>query len=283
MTGGRGKTTRPLWDAESDLAAVTAHRNDLWKTYEATFGAWSTAYDAAVDGVQHSIDEADNNDGFWEGLGHFLDVLGYAVAGLAIVALFISGPIGALIMAVVVVGSVVVLAGKIAQFAAGKTDLVDLSIAIIGVLTLGAGGVIARIALKGAPTLRAMVSSTRAIARPAIRATLSPPRVLRPFTWHRAITNRAIARGQARAGAPMPGWVTNPLDSIRYGSSEVARKADFLALAGRNLGHLPAVAEHLAALSKAALPGRGAQFAFGINWAVGTAGGVYGGWRTATG
>lgn len=262
-------------EAESAERSAKALRDRKWEAFETTFKTWSDAYDDAVEGVDGAIEAAGNNDGFWEGLADFLDILGWIVTVLAVVALFVSGPIGALIMALVIIGSLVILAGKIAQYSTGRTTLMDLGLAAFSVITLGAGGAIARVASKGAPTLSAAISTTRSTASTAIRGTMRGP-TLNPFTWHRPLTNRISAWSQARGAAPKPGWVGSQGflgtagNSIRFGGADTGRTLAFLNTARGNLGQYPAVVTHIDDMIARVTPGMGSQIAQTTLWGAGT-------------
>ncbi|MCR8670082.1 hypothetical protein [Agrococcus sp. HG114] len=257
--------------AEGAETAAKQIRDERWESFETVFSAWSDAYDDAVAGVDGAIEAAGNDDGFWEGLADFLDILGWVVTGLAIVALFVSGPIGAVIMALVVIGSLVLLAGKIAQYATGRTTWQDVALAGFALITLGAGGVIARVASKGAPTLSTAMGTTRAIARPAIRAGMRGP-TLNPFTWHRPLTNRVGAWSQARAATPRPGILTGDAwSSIRFGGADTGRTLQFLQTARGNLGQYPAVVSSIDDMIVRATPSVASQVGQVSLWVSGTA------------
>ncbi|WP_405218655.1 hypothetical protein [Agrococcus sp. Ld7] len=263
--------------SEAEAAEVSAKsvRDQRWQEFETTFTTWSNAYEDAVDGVDGAIDAAGNNDGFWEGLADFLDILGWVVTGLAVLALFISGPIAALVVALVVIGSLVLLAGKIAQYSTGRTTKMDLGLAIFSVVTLGAGGAIARVVSKGAPTLSAAISTTRSTAGTAIRGTMRGPS-LNPLTWHRPVSNRISAWSQARAATPKPntfasqGLGGTPWNSIRFGGSDTGRTLQFLHTARGNLGKYPSVVSSIDTMIAASTPSLGSQVAQTSLWMLGT-------------
>lgn len=262
-------------NAEAAETSAKNLRDGKWESFESTFSTWSDAYDDAVEGVDGAIEAAGNNDGFWEGLADFLDILGWVVTALAVVALFISGPIGALVMALVILGSLVLLAGKIAQFATGRATLLELGVAIFSVATLGAGGALARAATKAAPSMGAAVQATRAAARPAIRAGL-PGATLRPSTWARPITNRFAARSAARAATPVPGHLAPSgmlptlMNSIRFGGPSTGRTLQFLQTARGNLGQYPAVVSSIDEMIGLATPSIGSQAVQVSLWGSGT-------------
>lgn len=260
-------------DAETSAKNV---RDGKWESFESTFSTWSDAYDDAVEGVDGAIEAAGNNDGFWEGLADFLDILGWVVTVLAIAALFISGPIAAVIMALVIVGSLVLLAGKIAQYSTGRATLAEVGLAAFALVTLGAGGVIARVASKGAPTLGGTVHATRAAARPALRGAM-PGANWRPRTWARPITNRFAARSAARAATPVPGhfapsgMFSTAVDSVRFGGASTGRSLHFLQTARGNLGDYPAVVSTIDDMIGLATPSTASQVGQVSLWISGTA------------
>lgn len=271
----KAAAARAVSGAESAETTAKGVRDRKWEAFETTFKTWSDAYDEAVEGVDGAIEAAGNDDGFWEGLADFLDVLGWIVTGLAIIALFVSGPIGALVMALVIIGSLVILAGKIAQYSTGRTTLADLGLAIFSVVTLGAGGAIARIASKGAPTLSAAIGTTRSAASGAIRGTMRGP-TLNPFTWHRPISNRISAWSQARAATPKPGMIASQGlwgtagNSIRFGGADTGRTLQFLQTARGNLGQYPGVVSSIDDMISRATPSMASQGAQTTLWTLGT-------------
>jgi hypothetical protein len=149
-------------NAESDLTA-------LWGTFDRKFSTWSDAYDDAVDGIEEAFDAADNNDAWGEDL---LPVLGWIAVGLAVVAIFVTGPIALAIAAIGAVVALVMVAINVLKYAKGRGNWLDLTLSIVGVipfarpLITGARGGIA--ALRG---VSATFSAGRGIMRASVRST----------------------------------------------------------------------------------------------------------------
>lgn len=127
-------------EAEGDKDA--AYR--LWKeagdAFDEQYDLWKAAFDDAVrlirsensDGIEDSW--RDNLDGF---VDFALDVLAVAGVVLAVLALVVGGPLVAL--AAVLVG-VLTLAGTLWQYSRGDASLLEVGIAVLGVIPFGALG-----------------------------------------------------------------------------------------------------------------------------------------------
>lgn len=125
--------------ASGELAGKEQTRNALWATYETAFGDWSEAYDAAVDGIEHAMDTAGNDDGFWEALDNFLDALGWVILVLSIVALIIGAPFTGLLAGILLGLSALVALGRLVQYAAGQATLADVALSLIALLPFASG------------------------------------------------------------------------------------------------------------------------------------------------
>ena len=227
----RDKAGEALGDASTALTSAETDRDTLWSEFETTFTTWSEGYDAAVGGLEQAMETADNNDGFWENLNDFLTVLGAVIMVLAIVALFVSGPFGLLLMGLIAVLSVVHFVGTLASAMTGHTTWDNVAWSAIGLVTFGAGGRLAQLAAKGSSFGR-VASAGRSTLYSAARATLPRARFFTPF---RNLGNWSTARGIARAGTQKPGWLVNPVRSVLTGSTELVRTQNFLANMGRNV------------------------------------------------
>jgi hypothetical protein len=130
----------PADEAEDDKDAAYA----LWKaagdTYDEHYDRWEDAFDAAVDGIRGADDDwikdswKDNLDGF---IDFALDVLAVAGLVLAVLVLVVGGPIVALLALTV---GVLTLVGTLWQYSRGDASLLDVSIAVLGVIPFGAFG-----------------------------------------------------------------------------------------------------------------------------------------------
>ncbi|MFB8145848.1 hypothetical protein ACFC1W_03785 [Microbacterium sp. NPDC056003] len=160
---------------DAQTSAETARENaesrlaSLWGTFDRKFSTWSDAYDDAVDGIEDAFDAADNNDAWGEDL---LPVLGWIAVGLAVVAIFVTGPIALAIAAIGAVIALVMVAINVLKYAKGRGNWLDLTLSIVGVipfarpLITGARGGIA--ALRG---VSATFSAGRGIMRASVRST----------------------------------------------------------------------------------------------------------------
>ncbi|HEY1106530.1 MAG TPA: hypothetical protein VGE78_10310, partial [Agromyces sp.] len=83
--------------AEGAAGRAEAHLEQLWGQFDRAFSVWSDAYDSAVEGIEDAFDAADNNDAWGEDL---LPILGWIAVGLAVVALYVTGPIALAIAAI---------------------------------------------------------------------------------------------------------------------------------------------------------------------------------------
>jgi len=154
--------------AESATGRAEAELEQLWGTFDRAFSTWSDAYDDAVEGIEDAFDAADNNDAWGEDL---LPILGWIAVGLAVVALFVTGPIALAIAAIGAVVAAVMLTINLLKFAKGHGNWLDLGMSIIGLIPFarpliqGARGGVA--ALRGTT---ALFSTGRGILRASIRS-----------------------------------------------------------------------------------------------------------------
>lgn len=257
LTAARGE----LSSARTAVTGKETALNELWTTFDQAFGEWETAYEEAVKGVQSAMDTADNNDGGWEILDNVLDVAGWVVIGLGLLALVITGPIGLVITALAVALSAAILVAQIVKVANGRGSWTDVAVAAIGLLTFGAGGALTRLAGKGAPAVSTLISSGRGVVYQSVRATLPRFSLLHPF---RSIGAWWTARSITNAGTKIP-LLQNPLNAIRFGD-EFGQYATFLGRVEKNFSHFPAVTQWLTNTGRAALPGSGYQVGFTGLW-----------------
>ncbi len=137
--------------AEQDHADAVSDAKDLkdeayaqWKLagddFDDQYDLWWAAFDKAVRHIRSENsngiedDWKDNLDGF---VDFALDVLAVAGVVLAVLALVVGGPLVAL--AAVLVG-VLTLAGTLWQYSRGDASLLELGIAVLGVIPFGALG-----------------------------------------------------------------------------------------------------------------------------------------------
>lgn len=205
-------------EANGDLTAAATTRDELWEDFETRFGAWSDAYDDAVEGIQNAMETAGNNDGRWELLGDVLEVLSWVIVALSVIALIIGAPLFGAIGLILLGLTALVLALTLLQFAFGKASLSDVAWAAASLVPFGLGKLLS----KGAPVLGQVLRSGRGAVTTAIRSSLPPFRLLRPSTWTSPVRS-LLAPMTARSAVPHPGLFVNPLRSIATGSAEVAQ------------------------------------------------------------
>lgn len=123
-----------LDDAESTLSTARSALEGLWAEYDAHFATWEEGYDEAVNGIDSAITEADNNDGWFADL---MKILNAICIVLAVVALFVSGPIAGAILIITTVVAVVQLASDIYALSQGEGSWGDVIVGAVGILPFG--------------------------------------------------------------------------------------------------------------------------------------------------
>ena len=210
-------------NAATALTSARSERNELWGEFDHVFETWSTAYEDAVTGVQRAMDSADNNDGFWEFLDNALEVLGWVLLALTVIALVIGAPLAGLLGAIILGLSLLVVAINALKFFAGKGSLSDLLLSFVALAPFGIG----KLLLKGAPALSSVISGGRSVVTSVIRGGLPRWNLFRPTTW--ATPFRWLAApGRARTGLPAPGGFVNPFRSIALGDARLVQVQNFL-------------------------------------------------------
>lgn len=152
-------------------ATETAEGNleTLWGQFDRSFSTWSDAYDKAVDGIEDAFDAADNNDAWGEDL---LPILGWIAVGLAVVALFVTGPIALAIAAIGAIVGLVMLTINILKFAKGRGNWLDLTMSIIGIIPFARPLVQGfRGGIAGLRGTSALFSTGRTVLRQSVRST----------------------------------------------------------------------------------------------------------------
>ncbi|MDY0908377.1 hypothetical protein [Microbacterium sp. CFBP9034] len=208
--------------ATAETNALT-HRDDLWGQFDHTFETWETAYEDAVGGIQKAMDSADNNDGFWEGLDNFLEVLGWVIIALTVIALIIGAPLTGLIGGIIFALTLLVVALNALKFFAGKGTLSDLLLSAVGLLPFGIGKILS----KGAPALSAVIQNGRGVVTGVIRGGLPRWNLFRPTTWATPF-QWLRAPSQARGGLPVPGGIVNPFRTMALGDARLVQVENFL-------------------------------------------------------
>ncbi|TFC43424.1 hypothetical protein E3T37_04265 [Cryobacterium sp. TMT2-10] len=262
-----GLDTTWLWETEptpqdraqavsaDDAAASSARSADnnldgLWDTFESAFSVWAEAYDDAVGGIDTAMDTAGNNDTWVEDLTKFLDTISSVLLVLAVVALFLTGPIALFVMALVVVLSVVSLIGHVTLAATGNGSWVDVGLDVFGLVTFGIGAAGAKsvsAVLRG-PEMRAVFAGGRDSVQVGLRAAMPTS------NWRLVNRFRDV---QAFAGSRLqtiPPFFNNPWNTLRGGSANVGQYMGFRNNIDETFGHLPEVAEWVRGAGREGVP-----------------------------
>lgn len=148
--GGRGVGGWLQPDEGSDEAEEQAAEDDAkkaaydeWKTegdkFDCLYESWEEAFDTAVNGItdaEAGTIEDSGWDKFWEAMNGLSDVLAVVGAGLAIAALFISGPIGWVALGV----GVAAFAVDGARYLHGDASGGELAMSALGAVPFGKAG-----------------------------------------------------------------------------------------------------------------------------------------------
>lgn len=197
--------------AEGATGRAEAHLEQLWGQFDRAFSTWSDAYDDAVDGIEDAFDAADNNDAWGEDL---LPILGWIAVGLAVVALFVTGPIALAIAAIGAVVAAVMLTINLLKFAKGRGNWLDLTMSIVGLIPFARPLIQgARAGLAGLRGTSALFSAGRGILRTSIRAGL-PRWGITPLSGG---PFRMLAQGTGNLFKGLGNGVMNLGAKLRYG------------------------------------------------------------------
>jgi len=244
-------------------AATTAlhHRDEMWGAFDQVFDTWEGAYEDAVDGIQKAMDTADNNDGFWEFIDNALEVLGWVLLALTVIALVIGAPLTGLLGAIIFGLSVLVFALNALKFAFGRATLGDLALAALSLVPFGIGKLLS----KGAPVLSTVIKGGRSVTTGVIRSAIPRMQLLRPTTWAKPFQWLA-APFKARTALPSPGLWTNPFRTIALGDAKLVQAENFLGTMVKSpWGQAPAVEQFVTTTMKT-MPSRWVQGANTLTW-----------------
>jgi len=148
-------------------------RDELWAQFDSVFDVWETAYDDAADGIADAMDEADNDDSWWDTISDWLTVIGWVIVALAILAIFVvAQPWAAILLGVMAALSAVHLAGTIYLYANGKKSLSDVIWSGIGLLTCGVGGAFMKFGKSALPAMDDMIKIATSTTGPRISSTI---------------------------------------------------------------------------------------------------------------
>lgn len=234
-------------NAATAVTTAKTHRDEMWGAFDQTFETWEDAYEDAVSGIQKAMDTAGNNDGFWEFIDNALEVLGWVLLALTVIALVIGAPLAGLLGAVILGLSLLVFALNALKFAFGRATLGDLGLAALSLVPFGIGKLLS----KGAPVLSTVIRGGRSVTTGVIRSALPRMQLLKPTTWAKPFQWLA-APFKARAGLPAPGMWTNPFRTIALGDAKLAQTQTFLATMTKSpWGQSPEVMRFVASTNSA--------------------------------
>jgi len=277
------RAAQEVGDARSALSSATTNRDESWAEFDHVFATWSDAYDEAVEAIQQAFDSAGNNDGFWEWVDATLEVLGWVLLVLGVIALIIGAPLTGLLGGIILALSAVVLLLNGLKYVFGRATLGDVAMAAVGLLPFGVGKILSR----GMPTLGNVLSSGRGAITTAIRGGLRSPWGSIGPSWFRVPTfNPFQAAGNAwtwlrapataRSAVPFPGLLVNPLRAIPQGGADAVQIQSVLtSLSNSRWATNPAV-QQVVTTTQNALPGLGRQLVNSGVWGVFTANDIAG-------
>ena len=251
-------------NAAGAAKAAETHLEGLWEKFETAFGTWSEAYDDAVKGIEKAMDTADNNDGFWENLDTFLDALGWVITGLALLALLLTGPIAALVIALVVVLTLISLIGHIVQVANGRGSVLDIVFDLVGLATFGIGATGAKglSAMLRGPSFKLLMTEGRNVVQAGIRANLPSF-----FGVNRLMNGVAFIQSRLTTIGPI---FLKPWNTIRMGNPNTAQFSGFVDNIASRYGSLDGVADWVRSPAvQEALPNGLTKVGNSVLWGVG--------------
>lgn len=152
-------TAKTLENASDD-------RDTQWRAYDSVYSTWKTAFDTAADGVADAMDQADNDDSFWDKIAFALEILGYVLVVIAVVALFVvASPWAEILLATTIALSALHLAGTVYLYANGKASLSDVLWSAFGLVTAGAGAIAGRVVAAGAKAGPEVLAASKAASK----------------------------------------------------------------------------------------------------------------------
>lgn len=171
----RRRAASDLSSARTAATSAGTSLDGLWESFETGYDEWETAYEAAVTGVENACEASGINDTWWEDLLDGIATVATIIGTVAVIlAIVLTGPIAAALLAIAAIASFVALAAHLTMMIAGskRVSMTDIVFDLIGVVPfLGAFGK----ALKGG---QGMLGSLRAASGlgGATRGTLSAGR-----------------------------------------------------------------------------------------------------------
>jgi len=248
-------------NAASALTSAKVERDELWEAFDHTFEAWSEAYEDAVSGIQKAMDTADNNDGFWEFVDNALEVIGWVLVALTLVALVIGAPLAGLLGAIILGLSLLVIGLNALKLATGRGSWLDFGLSLVSLIPFGIG----RALSKGTPILSTVVRGGRAATTSAIRTAIPRVSLLRPTTWAKPL-HWLAAPWRARGALPAPPILVNPFRSMQLGGARTAQLESFLGTMRSSPWAATAPVEQFISRTSGAMPAAWKQVANTAVW-----------------
>lgn len=140
----RRRAASDLSTARTAAGTAETSLDGLWESFESGYDEWETAYEAAVTGVENACEASGINDTWWEDLLDGIATVATIVGTVAVIlAIVLTGPIAAALLAVAAIASFVALAAHLTMMVAGskRVSMTEIVFDLIGVVPfLGAFG-----------------------------------------------------------------------------------------------------------------------------------------------
>lgn len=152
---GSGGLFQP--DEDSDEAEQNGEEDDAkqaaldaWESeaelFDGAYDTWEEAFDTAVENIGDEM-AGSIKDGFWDNWGDLIgkigDILSIAAAIAGIVAMFVAGPLVALIAVGLAIAA---LAITVAQYTQGEKEWYDVALGVVGVIPVTKAGSLLKLA-----------------------------------------------------------------------------------------------------------------------------------------
>lgn len=145
-SGGFGQPDDDSPEAEQNAEEDEAKRAALeaWEDeaelFDSAYDTWEDAFDTAVTEIGDEM-AGSIKDSFWDNWGDFIgkigDILSIAAAIVGVVAMFVAGPLVALIALGLAVAA---LAVTVAQYLHGEKDMLDVILGVVGIIPVTKAG-----------------------------------------------------------------------------------------------------------------------------------------------
>ncbi|MGV8882476.1 MAG: hypothetical protein ACOH19_09990 [Rhodoglobus sp.] len=222
--------------------------------YDHPYDTWEEAYEAAVSGLRDVNDDG-VTDSWWDDqlpwIDNALTILTWVGIALAVVCLFVAGPVLAVVAAVAAVIALASLVLTIVKVANGRGDGSDIAWAVVGVIPFGRVGSLFKGGQKAGPFIKGFLGDMTGFSGltqlrtlqdaknlPALFRRFPPTNSAGELVGSNAIVNKI--KGLSNEIADVSRFkLSNPLDQILGGTSGSlnARMADAFSGYGTNIGN----------------------------------------------